>query len=176
MTKECKLFIGIFDSEEKLLTATHKARESGLGIYDCYTPYAVHGLDQAMGLPQTRLPWVSLLAGLTGLVTAITLQVWTSAYNWPINVGGKPFISVPAFVPISFELTVLFTGLGTTAFFLLYRGLKPTTATVLMSREGATIDKFILAINSNEGTFSESQARQLLGAQGALESKWYEEN
>lgn len=176
MAKERKLFIGVFDTEEKLLAATKQASGSGLSIYDCYTPYAVHGLDQAMGMPQTRMPWVSLLCGVTGLATAIGLQVWTSAVDWPINVGGKPFVSIPAFVPISFELTVLFTGLGSVGFFLLYRNLKPTLGHVDMSGEGATIDKFILAIDSGAGTFSEAQVRQMMTAQGALESKWYEEN
>ena len=176
MAKNPKLFIGVFDTEEKLLAATNKARESSLSIYDCYTPYAVHGLDQAMGMPQTRLPWVSLAAGITGLITAIGLQVWTSAYDWPINVGGKPFISVPAFIPICFELTVLFTGLGTVGFFLIYRNLRPAFGPVLMSSEGPTIDKFILAIDSGAGTFSEAQVKQMLLDLGAEESKWYEEN
>jgi hypothetical protein len=82
---------------------------------DVYTPYAVHGLDHAMGLPPSRLGRLCFLFGLIGVGVALWFQFWASAVDWPINVGGRPWNSWPAFVPVAFELMVLFGALSTVA-------------------------------------------------------------
>ena len=94
------------------------ARRRG-SIHDVYAPYPVHGLDQAMGIRRSRLPFVTLLAGLGGLCFALAFQYYTAVFDWPLDVGGKPENSTLAFVPVCFELTVLFGGLGTVGAFLL---------------------------------------------------------
>ena len=91
-----KVLISVFRNEDDVLKATAAARKQGLDIVDVYTPYAVHGLDRAMGLPPSRLPWVTFILGLTGALTMTIFQYWASAVDWPINVGGKPWHSWPA--------------------------------------------------------------------------------
>jgi hypothetical protein len=101
----------VFRHEQELLDAALEARQAGFEVYDVYTPFPVHGMDQAAGLRPSRLTWIALIAGAVGLMFGLGLQVWTSAYDWPLNVGGKPFNSFPLFIPVTFELTVLFSGL-----------------------------------------------------------------
>ena len=120
-----KVLISVFRNEDDILKATAAARKQGLDIVDVYTPYAVHGLDRAMGLPPSRLPWVTFILGLTGALTMTIFQYWASAVDWPINVGGKPWHSWPAFAPVIFEVTVLLGGVGTVLFFLVWAGLRP---------------------------------------------------
>lgn len=162
------VLIGYFDSEEKILTATRAAREAGYDIHDVYTPYAVHGLDEAMGLPRSRLTWVTFLAGLTGLTGALALQYYTSVVSWPINVGGKPFNSLPAFIPVTFELTVLLAGLSTVAAFLVRARLYPGQKRVALP--GVTNDRFALALSARGQAADEAEAEQVLRKLGALET------
>jgi len=107
--------IAVLDSERALLDATRAVRERGCEIVDVHTPYAVHGLDEAMGLRPSRLGWACFAFGTVGVSVAMWFQYWTSAVDWPINVGGKPFNSLPAFIPIIFEMGVLLAGLGVVA-------------------------------------------------------------
>jgi hypothetical protein len=105
--------IGFFDEPGKLIEATKKVRDAKYLSFDTYTPYPVHGLEHAQGLGRSPVPLITFIAGLTGVSCAFLLEYWTSAVDWPLIVGGKPFNSWPAFVPIMFELTVLFAGLCT---------------------------------------------------------------
>jgi hypothetical protein len=118
--------VGFFDSPDALIEATRKVRAANFESFDCYTPYPVHGLEHAQGLKRSRLPFVTLGAGLTGFMCAVALQYWTSAVDWPLNVGGKPYWSWPAFVPIMFELTVLFAGLATVGAMFIVNGFPNT--------------------------------------------------
>ncbi|MBC7370481.1 MAG: DUF3341 domain-containing protein, partial [Bdellovibrionaceae bacterium] len=103
---------GIWLEEHVVVTAALKTRESGFTKFDAITPYPVHGMEEACGIKRSWIPYVTFVAGAVGLASALWLTWWTSAVNWPINVGGKPFFSWPAFVPIMFELTILFAALS----------------------------------------------------------------
>jgi len=150
-----------FDDESALLHATASARRAGIAIDDAFTPYAVHGLEEAMGLGRSRLTWVCFAAGLTGAASAIGFQIWSSAISWPLNVGGKPFASIPAFIPVTFELTVLSAAV-TTAFFFFFRSrLYPGRNAAPPPR--VTDDRFVLVVADSEA------ARRLLASCGALE-------
>jgi len=120
-----------FEQENSLIEEVRASRQQGNSIVDVFTPYAVHGLSEALDLKPSRLPKLCLILGLAGAVLATVFQLWASAINWPINVGGKPWNSLPAFVPISFEAAILIAGLGTvlTFFFVsrLWPGRKPAT-------------------------------------------------
>src|SRR5262245_59599728 len=120
-----RFVVGSFSEPDGLLAAVATLRGAGVTIYDVFTPYPVHGLDQAMGIRRTRLPFVTLLAGLTGLCFALVFQYYTAVFDWPLDVGGKPENSTLAFVPVCFELTVLIGGLGTVGAFLLRARLFP---------------------------------------------------
>jgi hypothetical protein len=131
------VIISVFKNEDDVLGATTAARKQGLDIVDVYTPYAVHGLDRAMGLPPSRLPWVTFVLGLTGALSMTLFQYWASAVDWPINVGGKPWHSWPAFAPVIFEVTVLLGGVGTSCFIYWRLGRpvsRPTCVPTIASR------------------------------------------
>jgi hypothetical protein len=155
-----------FRTEEQILAATAEARAAGYTIDDVYTPYPVHGMDDAMGLRRSRLTWVAALAGFVGVSGGIALQVWVSASDWPLNIGGKPFIVPPLLVPVAFELTVLLAGL-TTLFAFFYRSrLHP------LSRNGsfhrATDDLFVLVLRQSDGSMNIKGARGIFKRHHAL--------
>lgn len=139
--------IATFDDAERLLDATRAARAAGLTIADAYTPYAVHGLDEAMGLRRSRLTWVCFAAGLFGGAVAMSFQLWASVSSWPLNVGGKPLASVPAFLPITFELTVLTAALVSAGTFLVRSRLFPGKPAV--ARPRVTDDRFVLVLETD---------------------------
>jgi hypothetical protein len=147
-----RLFVAYFEDERDIVEATKAVRAEGHEIRDVYTPFAVHGLDKAMGLKPSRLPLVCLIFGLLGATAKLWFQVWTSAFNWPVNIGGKPLASIPAFVPVTFEITVLFAGLGTVGAFLLISRLRPGRKPAA-SYERATNDGFVLVIVERDAAF-----------------------
>jgi hypothetical protein len=156
-----RFLVSVFEREDDVVQATTAARKQGLEIVDVYTPYAVHGLDRAMGLPPSRLPWVCFLLGLLGAVSIGIFQYWASAVSWPINVGGKPWNSLPAFVPVIFEVTVLFGGVGTVAFFIWYTGLRPGNLSP-MGDLRVTDDRFALVLRQSGAAFNRSAVDTLL--------------
>jgi hypothetical protein len=158
--------LAIFDCDEKMLKAAFKARDKNIEMYDCYTPFPVHGLDDAMGIKRSFLPYVTFAAGVSGLLFAAWLQAWTSAVSWPIIVGGKPFISWPAFIPITFEITVLFAAHATVAAFLIYNKLFPGKLPVIMHEE-QTCNKFVIAIEKDKVNVEDVTA--LLKEHGAID-------
>lgn len=105
--------VGFFDEPDSIIVAAAKVRDSEYKHFDCFTPYAVHGLDQAQGLPRSKVPYVTGVFAFTGTATAFAWQYAASKVWWPHIIGGKPMNSLPAFVPIIFELSVLFGGIAT---------------------------------------------------------------
>jgi hypothetical protein len=147
-----RLFIGVFDNEEDMLAAVHAAREHGHAIVDVHTPYAVHGLDEAMGLPPSRLPWMVFGIGLLAAALKVWFEYWTTAIDWPLNIGGKPFNSLPAFVPVTFEVMVLFAGLSAVIGFFVVCKLFPGKAPALPV-QGVTDDRFAVILEQSDSTF-----------------------
>lgn len=158
--------IGIFDNEQSFVAATREVRASGFTIRDAYTPYAVHGIEEAMGLDRSKLTFACLGLGLTGMFFALLFQVWTASVEWPINVGGKSFSSLPAMIPISFELTVLFAAVGTAFLFLLVSRLWPGRRAEFLVPE-ALDDRFalVLEVDVRQQTDAESLMRDLNAVQ-----------
>jgi hypothetical protein len=115
--------VGFFDNASGLIEGTKKVREANYQSFDAFSPFPIHGLEKAQGLKRSNLPFVTMGAGLTGFMCAILLQGWTSVVSWPLNVAGKPYWSWPAFVPIFFELTVLFAGLATVGAMFIVNGM-----------------------------------------------------
>jgi len=157
-----------FDSVDTLLPACRRVRDAGYTEIDAYTPFAVHGIDEALGIKPTHLPWIVLAAGLTGLTTALTMQIWMNAIDYPYIISGKPYISLPAFVPIAFELTVLFAAFG--AFFGMW-GLNklPRFSNPIFTDprfDRATDDKFFLYIDSKDEQFDVAGVEKLLADTG----------
>lgn len=138
--------VAFFDGPQSLMEATKKVRDANFESFDCYTPFPVHGLEHAQGLKRSPLPFVTMGAGLTGFMCAITLQYGTSVISWPLNVGGKPFWSWPAFVPIFFELTVLFAGLATVGGMFLLNGFPNTKKRAF--DPNVTRDRFAIMVDA----------------------------
>jgi hypothetical protein len=161
------VFVGWFESEDEILAATTAAREQGMTIHDVYTPYAVHGMDDAMGLRPSRLPWVCFFAGLTGFSCAWGLQYYTSVVSWPLNIGGKPFHSLPAFIPVIFELTVLFAALISVAALFMRERMFPGARPKVLPR--VTNDRFALALVTEGARFDHQSAARFLEKHGAVE-------
>lgn len=141
--------VGIFDDDEVLLDAIEKIRATGTNIHDVFTPYPIHGIDDVLGIKRTRLPIAAFMYGCTGLSFALFLQIYMLWADWPLIIGGKPHYAFPAFVPVSFELTVLFTAFGMVGTFFLVSRLRPRFKTVVFDRR-ATDDKFVMAIEVHE--------------------------
>ena len=120
-----KRIYGLYGDDDDLMHGVKAFRDKGIEIAEVYTPFPVHGLDEILEISRSRLPQVTFIAGGCGLLLAILFQVWTSAFDWPIDVGGKPMLSIPAFVPITFELMILFGALTTVAAFLFVSNLFP---------------------------------------------------
>lgn len=143
-----RLFLGVFSREDDIIAATGATRAAGYAIYDVFTPYAVHGLDEAMGLKPSRLTGVCLGFALVGLLLATFVQLWIGSINWPLNVGGKPFNSLPAYLPVMFELTVLLAGLGVVFTLFVRTKLYPGKAEWLPHHE-VTNNRFVLALKQD---------------------------
>src|SRR3954468_23940334 len=105
-----RFLVGSFSEPGEMLASVATLRDAGVAIHDVFAPYPVHGLDQAMGIRRSRLPFVTLLAGIGGRFFALFFQYYAAGFDWPLDGGGKPESSTLAFVPICFELTVLIGG------------------------------------------------------------------
>jgi len=141
------VFLGIFEDEADIVAAAGESRARGFDIVDAFTPYAVHGLDRAMGLAPSWLPWACAALGAAGLAFATWFQFWTTARSWPINVGGRPWNSLPAFVPVMFELMVLSAGVGVVLTFLIARRLGPWRTPAIVDPR-VTHDRFVLVLDA----------------------------
>ena len=159
-----------YETPWQLVDASRKVRDARYERWDTFTPFPIHGIDKAMGIKMTVLPWIVLGAGLTGLATAIWLQLWTNGVDYPLIVSGKPFFSIPANVPIMFELTVLFSGITTLIAMLMLNGLPhPSHPLDLKARFArASDDRFFLLVEARDAKFDEKQTRALLEATGPL--------
>lgn len=163
-----RILVAVFVRETDLVCAVVAVRKAGLKIGDVYTPYAVHGLDRALGWRPSRLGWACAICGLAGAIFMLWFQWWTSAVSWPLNVGGKPWNSLPAFVPITFEGMVLCAGLGTAFALLLVTRLCPGKhATPMML--GALNDRFVMLVNETDATFDAAAVSELLRSCHAVE-------
>jgi molybdopterin-containing oxidoreductase family membrane subunit len=163
---------GAFRASAALLAAVRDGRARGLHIVDAHTPHPIHGLDAAMGLRRSRLPFVTLACGTVGVAIALWFQYWSSDTSWPLDVGGKPFDSLPAFVPVAFEMLVLLAGLGTAAALIVRCRLKPG-GMEKVAPDRATDDRFVLVVERANAALSQDEVAQLWTRHGAVEA-WTE--
>lgn len=137
---------GLYDDEEELLHALHQAHHDHIDVMDVFTPFPVHGLEEAMGLSESRLHIAGFVYGMLGTLTAFLFMTWVFTRDWPIIFGGKPYWSVPAFIPITFELTVLFAAIGMVVSFYTVNGLWPGVENPTLD-DRITDDKFCVAFD-----------------------------
>jgi hypothetical protein len=160
---------GIFLDERQCVEAARKVREAGFKKFDAISPYPIHDMEDAIGIKRSNIPYVTFFAGLIGLLSALWLTWWTSEVNWPINVGGKPLFSLPAFIPIMFELTVLFAALASVSALLYFCKLPQIDPPVI--DPDLTSHKFAIFVPENDKGYDEAKVKKLLSDLGADEVK-----
>lgn len=172
VTKDQPTLYGLvaeFNDADVLLAAAEKTRVAGYTKMDAFTPIPVHGLDEALGLKRTRLPWLILIGGLLGAGGVFALATWVNVFHYPMNIGGRPLFSWPAFIPITFEGMVLLAAFAAVFGMIGLNGLPqpyhPAFNTPHFER--ATNDLFFLAIEANDPQFDLNQTRQFLEGLGA---------
>lgn len=146
--------VASFSDEAVLFPAVKKVRTAGYKIHDVYTPFPVHGLDHALGLRETSLHTAGFIYGITGTTTALSCMSWVFNSDWPMNIGGKPHFPLPAFIPITFELTVLFSAVGMVLTFCYLCQLAPFVKKHIFHPR-QTDDLFVMAIEVTPKTNTE---------------------
>ena len=163
-----KFVVGCFDDENVLFPAVKQVRSAGYKIKDVYTPFPVHGLDHALGMRETSLHTAGFIYGITGTTTAVSAISWIFTKDWPLNIGGKPHFALPAWVPIIFELTVLFAAVGMVLTFCYLCQLAPGVKKHHFHKR-ATDDLFVMVIECSDKT-NTSDLQALLKSNGAIET------
>jgi hypothetical protein len=157
-----------FDTVESLLGACEKVRDAGFKKWDSYTPYPVHGLNDAMGIKHTKLPLVVLGAGVSGAGLALLMQWWMNAVDYKLIVSGKPFLGLPANIPVLFEVTVLLSAtaafVGMLAFNVLPQFFHPIFKSPIYQR--VTTDRYVICVEAADPMFEERRTSAFLATLG----------
>lgn len=169
MAKRVGGVVGIWLDDHELLVAAGKVRQAGYQKFDAITPFPVHGLEEAIGIKRSMIPWVTFIAGVIGGSCGLLLQYWTSAVDWAVNIGGKPFFSGPAFIPVTFELTILFAALSSVGAMLAFTRLPKIDPPII--DPDLTSHKFAIMIPENEPNYDAVRVEELLRSLGAQEIK-----
>lgn len=168
--KDCFGLLAEFDSAPAIYHACEKVRDAGYSKWDAHTPFPVHGLDKAMGLGPSVLPWIVLVMGLTFAAGGMLMQWWMSAADYKLIISGKPLFSWQAYVPITFELGVI-GGVFGAVFGMFALNQLPTLSHPLFNSarfERFSDDKFFISIRSDDPKFSRAASEQLLKEAGAV--------
>jgi hypothetical protein len=160
---------GIWLDEHQFVEAARKTREAGFHKFEAISPFPLHGIDEAMGIPRSFIPWVTFVFGLLGFTFGVWFTWWTSTADWPTRVGGKPFWSIPAFVPIMFECTILFGALSSVGALIFMAGLPRVEPPII--DPALSSHKFGLFIPQNAPGFDAARVDQLFKQLGAVEVK-----
>lgn len=160
-----------FDDVQTLVDAARQAREEGYTRMDAYTPFPVEGLAEEIGFHHSRLPMVVLTGGIIGAIAGFGMQYFAAVVHYPLNIGGKPLNSWPAFIPITFEVTILFASLAAVFGMLALNGLPEPYHPVFNVQRFvfATRDQFFLCIESRDPKFDRQRTRQFLQSLRPLE-------
>ena len=162
--KRPALYLAEFDSAADVMHAAEKLRDAGYSKFDTHSPFPVHGMDKAMGLPDSKLGWVVLCFGLTGTCAAWTMMYWMNGIDYPIVIGGKPGGALPSMIPIMFEVTVLFSALSAVFGMLHMNRLPRHHHPVFYSDrfKAFSDDKFFVSVEAEDPKFDMNRTRTLL--------------
>ncbi len=160
--------VGIYNDEDVLLHAVENIRGKGVKIEEVYSPFPVHGLDDALGYRRSRLPIAAFLFGVTGTACALLMQIWMLGFDWPMIIGGKNHVALPPFIPVTFEMTVLFAAFGMVGTFLIVSDLKPYNWPKSFDLR-STDDKHVMAIDLGSNHLSKEEISSILKSSGAEE-------
>jgi hypothetical protein len=171
MSDEKKTFgmLAQYETAEQIFKACEKVRDAGYTRWDSYTPFPVHNLDKAMGLKPSILPWIVFACGMTGASSGMLLQWWTSTVAYPIIIAAKPLFSYQAFVPVTFELGILFSAFGALLGMLGLNKLPQYYHSLFKVKafDRVTDDKFFIAIETRDPKYDTAKVKELLEGTGA---------
>lgn len=180
MNAENKRTIGMlaaYDGPSQLLKVAEKLRDAGYSDFDCHSPYPIHGMDDAMGEQRSPLGFIVGAMGLAGGGLGILLQWWTSAVDYPLVISGKPYFSLPAFIPVAFELTILLAAFGAVFGMFFLNRLPSHYHPVFYSEKFGRVsdDAFYVSILASDSKFDTSATRELLESAGGFDIEILEE-
>ena len=165
-----------FTSPHELIKAARQVHKQGIKHFDVFTPYPIHGLDEAMDIKSSHIPWFSLIFGLIGAAAGLYFQWWTSVADWKLNIGGKPHFALPAFIPVTFECGVLFAAFAT--FIALFYFCKLPKFESIFEKDThalkATDDQFMIFIEASYAAFNEHRLREIFNKHHAENIRWVE--
>ena len=167
-----------FESPEALISAAKKAVGAGYRKFDTFSPFPLEGMSEAMRLRPSWLPYLVLLGGIGGAVTGVGMQVYSMVIDQPLNIGGRPLMSWPVFIPIAFELTILLSAVaGIAGLFLVTRFPQPyhPVFNVEDFRKHGSMDGFYLMIENRDPLFHLPDTTRLLESWGAIQVNEIEE-
>ena len=162
-----------FETPGDLLRVAENVRDAGYERWDAHTPFPIHGLDRAMGIKDTGLGWIVFTCGLTGCLFGTWMQWWMNAVDYPIVISGKPLWSLPANIPVIFELTILFSALSAFFGMLMLNGLPNLHHwSFYHSRfERVTSDRYFISIEASDPNFDAVASRELLKSAGSVHTE-----
>lgn len=161
-----KYITAYYNDEEDLLKGIKQLKSKGIDIADVMTPFPVHGIDKALGFRRSRLTRVAFIGGAIGGLTGFLFQAWVFTKAYPLNFGGKPFFAVPSFIPVTFEMTVLFAAFSMVIAFFIRSNIGPGAKTVIHD-ERSTDDRFLLVVDI-QADEEVTQVEKALAEAGAL--------
>jgi hypothetical protein len=161
-----RVIVASFADQHDALEAVRSLRRAGQAVRDVYSPHAIHGMDEALGLRPTRLTWVCFVCGAIGLFGMLWFQNWANSVDWPINVGGKPWNSLPAEAPVAFEMLVLLAAFGSVLACLAICRLYPGKRVAAAAR--VADDRYAVAVDASPA-ITPAALRRLLAASGAVD-------
>ncbi len=169
--------IAEFSTPAEVMRAAEKIRDAGFRKWDVHSPFPVHGMDEAMGLKNSKVGWFSFFGGVIGFTTGMSMIWFMNGFDYPLIVGGKPLFSPLYAFPVSYELTILFASFATLFGMFGLNRLPRLHHPLLKNRRfrGATHDKFILVIETSDPKYSETETRRLLESTGSRHIEMVEE-
>ena len=164
-----KFIIGIYEDEDILLDAISSVKDKGVNIYEVYSPFPVHGIENKLGYKRSRLSIAAFCFGFIGLCLALTMMIGMMTIDWPMIIGGKDFLPLPVFIPVTFEMTVLLSAFGMVGTFFVVSDLKPWGIPKTFDLR-STDDKHVMAIEIEKNQMEEVELKKLLVSNGASET------
>jgi len=163
-----KVILGIYNDPDHIYDTTKKLIHDGYRVRDVYSPFAIHGMDRVLGIKRSRLTVAAFCFAMTGIVLALTLQTYASYFDWQMNIGGKPSLHIPTYIPITFELAILCTAFGMVGcFFAVNRMVWGKNADIIDLR--VTDDLFVVAIDIIPNKTDIAELSSILKNNGAIE-------
>ncbi|MFY7733718.1 MAG: DUF3341 domain-containing protein [Bacteroidia bacterium] len=163
-----KVILGIYNDPDHIYDTTKKLIHDGYRVRDVYSPFAIHGMDRVLGIKRSRLTVAAFCFAMTGIVLALTLQTYASYFDWQMNVGGKPSLHIPTYIPITFELAILCTAFGMVGcFFAVNKMVWGKNADIIDIR--VTDDLFVVAIDIIPNKTDVAELSSILKNNGAIE-------